>query len=463
MSFWNHVGAEDPYSNVCHKTAVARRLRDIEWKNTAAWEGDVIKPYLAVYNAPPQEWLRIIALRSEVIMKTNTDLQQQVASQATVVKGMQKEFEMKKEAWEQAQTKLREDKDRQAAAQIQLRELHEAHVKEEGALRDQTVALRDKTRTLMEQKRRLEAQKRNDERRVSKNCEMLEELRFMQAKLELRKATLDNDNHDMNYAIGTEPGGTESEVGEPSPQQEEAPYIVGSTLRGREIAEPDPDRSQGPKRSSTDGQNFVRASFSDSGPLPEGFPVGRRPSSQVERSRGSVDMFHDDFHDDLNLLQLPQGAAPSPQRSSPSRSSLTSAPPLLPKETSAPGARTTMAGDRDVQRQRERDEACNMCGQSLAPDAVLCRKCGTKKNQLVCLCGSILMPDASFCRKCGRTCEKEEVEAFQAGAAQPVAPATPKGSQNRPAVVKRSHTPWQGERRMSDECDRALSVARGSL
>merc|ERR1719359_303681 len=148
---------------------VARRLRENKWKDQAAYETDVIKPYLAVYNAPPIEWLRILNQRSEVVTKTNVDLQNRLAAQEKLLRSLQKECDLRSQDMEHMHNKLREGKERQAIAEKQLRELREARFAEERSLREQSLALRDKVMALTEKQRRLEAQKRDDERRVSKN------------------------------------------------------------------------------------------------------------------------------------------------------------------------------------------------------------------------------------------------------------------------------------------------------
>lgn len=163
-------------------------MRETEWKDTAAWETDVVRPYLEAYNCCQDKWLEIINRRSQVIMQTNSEMQVRLSEQMGILKSLRKELASKEAQWEEVQEQLREGKDRQAQAEEQLRELREARLAEEVYLRDRNVALHQKLMALTESQRRLEDQKREDDRRAARNKELLEELRFMKAKLELRKS-----------------------------------------------------------------------------------------------------------------------------------------------------------------------------------------------------------------------------------------------------------------------------------
>jgi len=356
-----------------HKTMVARRLRENKWKDQMAYETEVVQPYLAVYNAPPIEWLRILHTRSEVVTKTNVDLQNRLATQEKVLRSLQKECDLRSQDMEHMRGKLKEGKDRQAKALTQLHELRAARVREERSLREQTVVLRDKVIALTEKQRRLEVQKRDDERRVSKNLELLEELRFMQAKLQLRKAEFEYD-HEDNFHGGAGDRGlgtvcSESELGDP-PRDD-----------------PEPDSIP---RGSVDSQGFPGSRSETPFSMP-----GR------QTSRPMTPMFLDD---DLR-------ATPPVGRMSPTMHGRSSPPPH--GRSSPPPQRASSAHGRSPPPSSSTPppgmvQACTMCGNILLPDAIFCRKCGKKRDPAACACGNVLLPDAIFCRKCGRRCRDEE-------------------------------------------------------
>mmetsp|Transcript_63799 Transcript_63799/g.120827 ORF Transcript_63799/g.120827 Transcript_63799/m.120827 type:complete len:1119 (-) Transcript_63799:109-3465(-) len=101
------------------------------------------------------------------------------------------------------------------------------------------------------------------------------------------------------------------------------------------------------------------------------------------------------------------------------------------------------------------------CGNVLMPDALFCRKCGTKRGDAmvvpvaevatqVCPCGNTLLPDAVFCRKCGvkrpsleRTPAKPPEAAGQSVEAEPSSPppsrppeSSPKAAPAKPGSVR---------------------------
>merc|ERR1712232_426268 len=47
-------------------------------------------------------------------------------------------------------------------------------------------------------------------------------------------------------------------------------------------------------------------------------------------------------------------------------------------------------------------DACPSCGSIRLPDAIFCRKCGLKRDNVCDYCNNIFAYDAVFCRKCGR-------------------------------------------------------------
>jgi hypothetical protein len=173
------------------KERSSRRLRETLWKEVAEWEDSICKPYMEIHNASPEKWHQIIKERSDVIMKTNADLQLKLAQQTRLVQGLQQEFEVKGKAWESVQKSLRDGKHQQKEACEQLNELREARLGEERQLREKTVALRRRLMGLTKNQRQLDQTRREDEQRLSRNQDVLEELRLMQDDLELRKSEFD--------------------------------------------------------------------------------------------------------------------------------------------------------------------------------------------------------------------------------------------------------------------------------
>lgn len=219
-------------------TLAARRLRETKWKDQAAWEANVVKPYLEAYNCTQEEWLAIISRRCQVIMDTNSDMQTQLAEHEVVLQSLRKELSAKKQEWEVVQGDLSKGKERQAQAEEQLRELREARMAEEVHLRDKTVALHQQLMSLTQSQRRLEDQRRDDERRAAKNKELVDELKFMKAKLELRKAEFEIADEFESQHDGSEvERDAESEAGTlPPPEDGLANALDASALTRESLA-----------------------------------------------------------------------------------------------------------------------------------------------------------------------------------------------------------------------------------
>lgn len=358
---------EDPETDVSNSKRerslmVSRSLRENAWKDQMVFEGEVMKPYLAVFNAPPHEWLEFIESHSEVILKTNGALQKKLAALEKTTRKMETEYEHRSKEWELMQSKFQKSKENQKAVEQQLRDLREARAAEEQHLREQAVELDEKYLTLLKKQRSLEAQKREDDRKVRVNRELLEELAFMQSKLELKKAEYEFD-HDL------------AEAGSELPAAEAEEEMVKQTTEEAD-AERERERSPPGARASV-ATNASARDYGDFGMIPSRAetpfsametPLDSRPMSAVDP------MFVDESFQRMSPV-LRGTPTPQPQRVSPSSRGSRGSPPrsMLPHGVrGTPPPRATPSPGVGA-------EACAACGHMLLPDALSCRKCGMKR------------------------------------------------------------------------------------
>jgi len=361
---------------ISHAKKMSRLRKEKEWKDQGEFETEVMKPYLDVCNKTATEWLDLIGDRAEVLMSTNATLQKKLTTQEEELQRLLKTHVLRQGDMDQVRSKLHDGKDRQAIAEKQLRELRDARHAEERALRQQTVELHHKAMELTEKQRGLETQKREDQARAAKNSELLEDLQFMQAKLQLKKAEYDQE--DIQHANDKFGGmtNTESEFGEIFKDDIDSMAERHDTKRvsTTSLASPHENRFEAARSlGSPDQSKPGAAAAHEAGGMPQKSPAAR--SAQPAHSRSSP----------------PPGAKAAP------------------------------------------DGACS-CGSVLAPGATVCRKCGKRRETIACPCGNALQPESMFCNKCGR--KKEDEDATTApGAKQPVAPSKPSGAAKRPVIL----------------------------
>lgn len=365
------------YVEVQPSVLAARRAREKSWKDQSDFEMQVLKPYLEVFNAAPHEWLSLIESRSKVIMTTNTSLQKQLSATEKAVQQLQHQYSLRSQEWEMMQGKFRGSKEGQKDGEKQLCELREARVAEERRLQEQCLLLRDKHYGLIDRQRILEAQRREDDRKVRMNQELLEELAFMQAKLELKKAEHEFDQ-DLPGAAG-ESEAMDAEVD-----------ITITDIMCRPIREDlemernlDPPRRQG-SMMSVDPQGVGASRPETPSSLRDHILDSARPISPRDQSM---------FVDMPLRSPVPLGRATPPHRATPTpplRRMSPTPPPggMSPSHRATPPRRTpTPSGMRTSPPPRSTptpvaspgEEACSNCGHILFGDSVSCRKCGTKR------------------------------------------------------------------------------------
>jgi hypothetical protein len=350
-----------------------RRRRESQWKDLEAYEADIMQPYLDAYNVEAKDWLNQIGDRFTVIMDTNTHLQNQLIEESAALTKLQKQYDVISQDWDQMQFRLRENKERQAIAEEQLKQLRTARFAEERSLRNQTTSLHNKVKVLVEKQRSLESQKRDDEGRLKKQKDLLEDLRLVEANLNIRLQSTDLEVENGEDAQAGK-SGTENDV-------------VGSLRE-------DTEHEKG--RGSWGSDSFMTASRS-------GTPFSMAPSLPIHTASRpvtltdtqDVPMIFDDLHRASPLL--PRSPTPDQTPLSPSR--MRTSPP--PRGTPGSRSNTPLIGSHG-------DDSCVSCGAVLMADATFCRKCGKKREILVCACGNTLMSDSLFCRRCGRKCRDED-------------------------------------------------------
>lgn len=164
-----------------------RRIREALLKDVAKVEESILEPYLEVYNATPEDWLRRINERCQVVLQTNQQLQEQVSAMEMKVRSAESENAATSAELDAITAEVDARKAKQLQLEAQLQEARRTALVEEERLREQNVTLHTKLSKLKRMNKRLEDQRRVDDNTIARNSKVLQDLRQVQSQLETLK------------------------------------------------------------------------------------------------------------------------------------------------------------------------------------------------------------------------------------------------------------------------------------